>query len=193
MFARLYDLLMIPNDRFGLRHQRARLCSDATGKVLEIAIGTGLDIPHYRSAETIVGIDNHRGMLHRAIRRTWESKIPVLLVASDAHELPFADGTFDTVVVAFSLCTIKDPAAALDEFSRVTAPGGKLHFLEHVRSTAPRTARFQDRFAGVWEKVSGGCRANQDTVTILRRSPWSVDQIWSSETGGLIQGTATRT
>ncbi len=128
MFARLYDLLMIPNDRFGLRHQRARLCSDATGKVLEIAIGTGLDIPHYRSAETIVGIDNHRGMLHRAIRRTWESKIPVLLVASDAHELPFADGTFDTVVVASLLCTIKDPAAALDEFSRVTAPGGKLHF-----------------------------------------------------------------
>jgi ubiquinone/menaquinone biosynthesis C-methylase UbiE len=192
MFARLYDLFMVPNDRFGLRHQRARLCNEASGRVLEVAIGTGLNIPHYRNAEAIVGVDNHRGMLHRAIRRTWESKIPVRLVAADAQSLPFADGTFDTVVVGFSLCTIENPAAALEEFSRVTAPGGKLHFLEHVRSDAPRTARLQDRFAGLWEKVSGGCRANQDTTAIIQHSTWSVDQIWSSEDGGLIQGTATR-
>jgi len=190
MFARIYDLFMVPNDRFGLRHQRVKLCGEATGRVLEIAIGTGLNIPHYRNAELIVGIDNHRGMLHRAIRRTWETKIPVDLVAADARHLPFPDDEFDTVVVGFSLCTIPDPDHTLREMARVTAPGGTLHFLEHVRSPRPRMARFQERFHPIWERVSGGCRANQDTEAILRESPWTIDNMWTSDTGGLIQGTA---
>ncbi|MDJ0665454.1 MAG: methyltransferase domain-containing protein [Acidimicrobiia bacterium] len=191
LFARVYDLFMVPNDRFGLRHQRERLCADATGRVLEIAIGTGLNIPHYEKADLIVGIDNHRGMLRRAIRRTWESNAPVDLVAADARQLPFPDGSFDTVVVGFSLCTIPDPAAVLDEMARVAKADGSLRFLEHVRSPRPRTARVQDRFHPVWERVSGGCRANQDTEQILRESPWKVEDIWRSDTGGLIQGSAT--
>lgn len=192
MFARAYDLFMVPNDRLGLRHQRTRLCGAATGNVLEIGIGTGLNLPHYRSAVAVVGIDNHRGMLHRAVRRTWETTVPVSLVAADAHHLPFPDAVFDTVVVGFSLCTIADPAEALEEFWRVAVPGGALHFLEHVRSARPAAARLQDRLAGVWERLSGGCRANQDTEALLAASPWAVDQMWSSEGGGLIQGTAVR-
>lgn len=190
MFARVYDLFMVPQDRFGLRHQRQQLCRDATGRVLEIAIGTGLNIPHYQQADLVVGVDNHRGMLHRAIRRTWETKTPIRLVAADARRLPFPDDSFDAVVIGFSLCTIRDPETALEEFSRVTTPEGRLHFLEHVRSTKPITAGFQNRFAGVWEWVSGGCRMNQDTETLLAASSWSIDQMWSSDSGGLIQGTA---
>lgn len=192
MFARIYDLFMVPNDRFGLRHQRAKLCADATGRVLEIAIGTGLNIPHYKSADLVVGIDNHRGMLRRAIRRTWESDMPVDLVAADARRLPFPDDGFDSVVVGFSLCTIPDPNHALEEFARVTKPDGTLHFLEHVRSPQRKVARFRERFYPLWERVSGGCRAYQDTEAILRESPWSVDaDLWKSDSGGLIQGTAT--
>lgn len=190
MFARFYDLFMVPQDRFGLRHQRQRLCSDARGKVLEIAIGTGLNVPHYRNADVVIGVDNHRGMLHRAIRRTWETEIPVRLVAADAHSLPFPDGCFDSLVVAFSLCTIADPLLALEELSRVAAPEGSLHFLEHIRSPKPRTARFQERFAGIWERTSGGCRMNQDTAALLTASPWTVDEMWTSDSGGLIQGVA---
>lgn len=190
MFARIYDLFMVPNDRFGLRHQRAKLCAGADGRVLEIAIGTGLNVPHYKSADLVVGIDNHRGMLRRAVRRTWESAVPVDLVAADARRLPFPDDEFDSVVVGFSLCTIPDPDQALAEFARVTAAGGTLHFLEHVRSPRPRMAALQDRFHPVWERVSGGCRANQDTERILRESPWNVREIWISESGGLIQGSA---
>ena len=192
MFARIYDLFMVPRDRFGLRHQRERLCGQATGRVLEIAIGTGLNIPHYRQADEVVGIDNHRGMLRRAIRRTWESPVPVELVAADARHLPFPDSSFDSVVVGFSLCTIPDPAVALEEFARVTAPDGTLHFLEHERSARARTAGLQDRLSVVWERVSGGCRANQDTRSILTASSWSMDDIWVSDGGGLIQGSATR-
>ncbi len=190
MFARIYDLFMVPQDRFGLKHQRAKLCGAATGRVLEIAVGTGLNIPHYTSAESVIGIDNHRGMLRRAIRRTWESQVPVELVAADARNLPFPDAHFDTVVVGFSLCTIPDPAAALEEFARVTAPGGSLHFLEHKRSAKPRMARLQDRLAGAWERVSGGCRANQNTSAILNDSSWSMNEVWVSDSGGLIQGSA---
>ena len=190
LFARVYDMFMVPQDRFGLRHQRQQLCRDAAGKVLEVAIGTGLNIPHYERAELVIGIDNHRGMLHRAIRRTWESIIPVRLVAADARKLPFPDDYFDTVVIGFSLCTIPDPDAALEEFSRVVAPAGTLHFLEHVHSNGATASSLQNRFAGVWEKISGGCRLNQDTESLLAASPWSIDQIWASDSGGLIQGTA---
>ncbi len=191
-FARIYDLFMVPQDRFGLRHQRAKLCGTATGRVLEVAIGTGLNLAHYIHAESVVGVDNNLGMLRRAIRRTWESSIPVELVAADARRLPFPDSSFDAVVIGFSLCTIPNPEAALEEFARVTAPGGTFHFLEHVRSGKPRTARLQDRFSGTWERVSGGCRANQDTGDILERSSWKISNVWASDGGGLIQGSASK-
>ena len=190
LFARIYDLLMVPNDRFGLHHQRAKLCGPATGRVLEIAVGTGLNLPHYQQAVLVVGIDNHRGMLRRAIRRSWESSVPVDLVAADARHLPFPDSSFQTVVVGLSLCTIPEPGAVLEEIARVSVSRGSLRFLEHVRSPQPRMARFQDQFHPIWERVSGGCRANQDTERILRESPWEVDGIWRSGTGGLIQGSA---
>jgi ubiquinone/menaquinone biosynthesis C-methylase UbiE len=192
IFARIYDLFMVPQDRFGLRHQRALLCSNAVGRVLEVGVGTGLNIPHYEDAASVVGIDNHQGMLRRAIPRTWESKIHVDLVAADAGHLPFPDESFDSVVVGFALCTISPPDEALEELARVTTPAGRLHFLEHVRSLRPRTARFQDRFSGTWARVSGGCRANQDTEALLAASSWSVDSFWASDGGGLIQGSATR-
>lgn len=190
LFARVYDLFMVPQDRFGLSHQRARLCAEATGSVLEVAIGTGLNVPHYVNATTVVGIDNEPAMLRRAIRRTWETEIPVELVVADARALPFPDGSFDSIVVGLSLCTIPDPNATLRELHRVAGPHGKLRFLEHVRSGKPATARRQDRFAPFWEKVSGGCRANQDTVSLIEQSLWTIDDMWSSDGGGLIQGTA---
>ena len=190
LFARVYDLFMVPQDRFGLGHQRAKLCAEATGRVLEVAIGTGLNIPHYRAATNVVGIDHDAGMLRRAIRRTWESKIPIELVVADAHALPFPDGAFDSIVIGLSLCTIPNPAAALDELSRVAVPGARLHYLEHVRSGKETFARFQDRFAPAWERLSGGCRANQDTVGVIERSTWSMDDLWVSDGGSLIQGTA---
>lgn len=193
VFARIYDLFMVPQDRFGLRHQRAKLCGEASGRVLEIAIGTGLNLPHYNQAASVVGVDNNLGMLRRAIRRTWESPVPVELVAADARRLPFPDSSFDSVVIGFSLCTIPDPAVAIEEFARVTSPDGTFHFLEHVRSGTTRMARLQDRYTGAWERISGGCRANQDTGAILEQSSWTISSVWTSDSGGLIQGTATRT
>ncbi|MEA2001191.1 MAG: class I SAM-dependent methyltransferase [Actinomycetota bacterium] len=190
LFARIYDLFMVPQDRFGLRHQRERLCSSARGQVLEVAVGTGLNIPYYRDATSVVGIDLDRAMLRRAVRRTWETRIPVELVTADARALPFPSGSFDTVVVALSLCTISDPAGTLEELRRVSIPGAHLHFLEHVRSAKPLYAKVQDRIAPAWESIAGGCRANQDTAEIIQDSNWSMEALWTSNGGGFIQGTA---
>ncbi|MDJ0952510.1 MAG: methyltransferase domain-containing protein [Acidimicrobiia bacterium] len=191
MFARIYDLLMVPNDRLGLRRQRARLCQHASGRVLEIAVGTGLNLSYYERADLVVGIDNNTGMLRRAIRRTWESPAPVDLVAADARSLPFGDNEFDAAVIALSLCTVPEPERVLAEIARVTRSAGTLHFLEHVRSPRDRMARLQDRIKPAWETISGGCRSNQDTEGILRNSPWTIRDLWRSDTGGMIQGTAT--
>ncbi len=193
LFARIYDLFMVPQDRFGLSRQRARLCGPAQGRVLEIAIGTGLNIPHYKNADSVVGIDNNPAMLRRAIRRTWETKTPVELVVADARDLPFPNQSFESIVVGLSLCTIPDPETTLSELHRVAAPRGELRFLEHVRSAKPSTARRQDRYAPVWERVSGGCRANQDTAHLINESHWTIEHMWSSDGGGLIQGTAVAT
>ena len=132
-------------------------------------------------------------MLRRAIRRTWETKIPVELVVADARALPFPDRSFDSIVVGLSLCTIPDPSSTLAELHRVAAPHGELRFLEHVRSAKPSTARRQDRVAPLWERISGGCRANQDTEQLINESSWSIDDMWASDGGGLIQGTAVAT
>ena len=190
LFARIYDLFMVPQERFGLRRQRARLCSDAAGRVLEIAIGTGLNVPHYKEAGTVIGIDNNIAMLRRAIRRTWETKTSVDLLVADARSLPFPDDSFDSIVVGLSLCTIPEPAITLRELGRVATADARLRFLEHVRSGKPATARRQDRFAPLWERVSGGCRVNQDTVALINQSAWSIEEVWASDSGGLVQGTA---
>ena len=191
-FARAYDLFMVPQERFGLRRQRARLCQTASGRVLEVAIGTGLNIAHYRKASTVIGVDYDRGMLRKAIPRTWEAATPVELVTADANALPFPEATFDSVVIALSLCTIPDPGAALEEFNRVAVPGAQLHFLEHVRSGNTSWAKMQDRFAPLWQRVSGGCRVGQPTGQIIDESSWSIDDLWKSDGGGLIQGTDTK-
>jgi ubiquinone/menaquinone biosynthesis C-methylase UbiE len=193
MSARVYDIFMLPQERLGIRRQRVRLCGSATGRVLEVAIGTGLNIPHYRGADFVVGVDFDPSMLRRAIPRTWESKVPVRLVAADAHSLPFPDSSFDSVVIALSLCTIPNSADVLEELSRVSIPGGRLHFLEHVRSAKPSRARLQDRFSPAWERISGGCKVNQDTLQLIEASSWAVEDVWTSDGGSLIQGTAIST
>lgn len=109
----------------------------ARGRVLEVAIGTGLNLPHYPADAMVTGIDLSPAMLAIARQRAAELGREVVLREGDAQELPFADASFDTVVCALSLCSIPDPAAALGEMKRVLTPGGRLLLLDHVGSTWP--------------------------------------------------------
>jgi ubiquinone/menaquinone biosynthesis C-methylase UbiE len=190
ILARIYDVAMMPGERSGLRDQRARMCRLATGRVLEVGVGTGLNLPHYEHAESVVGVDPDPAMLRRAQRRRDTATTPIRFVEGDARHLPFTDATFDAVVIGLALCTIPDPGAALAELARIARPEAPLHFLEHVRSRRPSVARIEDRIAPLWGRLAGGCRPNQDTLALIDASGWEIVSLWQSRHGGLIQGTA---
>jgi ubiquinone/menaquinone biosynthesis C-methylase UbiE len=181
--AALYDPLMHVQDVLGLRRQRIRSAREATGRVLELGVGTGLNLPYYAAAETVVGVDPDPHMLRRARKRGGAE-----LVEASAEQLPFADESFDTVVAALSLCTIPDVGAALAEARRVLRPGGRLLFLEHVRSESPRAAAFQDRIEPLWMRLAGGCHPNRDTVAEIERE-FAIERLWRR--GLIVQGAAT--
>jgi ubiquinone/menaquinone biosynthesis C-methylase UbiE len=190
LLARIYDVVMMPNERLGIRRQRDRMCRLAAGRVLEIGVGTGLNLPHYERAREVVAIDPDPSWLRRAHKRAGEAIVPVTLLRADAIKLPFARHAFDTVVVGLALCTIHDPRVALDEMRRVVQPDGELHFLEHVRSPTKWVGRVEDTIAPLWGKVAGGCRPNQDTVGMIETSGWEITKLWASNRGDLVQGTA---
>jgi len=116
----------------------------AHGRVLEVAIGTGLNLPHYPADTTITGIELSPAMLAVARRRAADLGRDADLREGDAEHLPFDGASFDTVVCALSLCTIPDPPAAIGEMRRVLVPGGQLLLLDHVGSTWPPI------YAGQW-------------------------------------------
>lgn len=116
---------------------REWLGTRARGRVLEVAIGTGLNLPHYPTDATITGIELSPAMLAIARHRATSLGLDAELREGDAEHLPFGDASFDTAVSALSLCTIPRPAAAIAEMRRVLVPGGRLLLLDHVGSTWP--------------------------------------------------------
>ncbi|MGL5911738.1 MAG: class I SAM-dependent methyltransferase, partial [Phycicoccus sp.] len=135
--APAYDRQIALFDRIWFAGGREWLGERATGRVLEVAVGTGLNLPHYRDDVVLTGVDLSPAMLARARPRADALHRTVELREGDAAALPFADRSFDTVVCALALCSIPDPAGALAEMRRVLVPGGRLLLLDHVGSTWP--------------------------------------------------------
>src|SRR5439155_19115331 len=133
-FAAVFDRLSAPMERGFMREVRTDLVGGARGRVLEIGCGTGASFPYYgASATEIVATEPDPYMLERARKRAEEVGRAIDIRQAPAEDLPFADGSFDTVVSTLVLCTVRDPAAALAEVRRVLEPGGELHFCEHGR------------------------------------------------------------
>ncbi|MGH2555892.1 MAG: class I SAM-dependent methyltransferase [Actinomycetota bacterium] len=118
----------------GTEH-RGWACSQARGDTLEVAIGTGLNLPHYPAEVHLTGLDLSPEMLAVAEARAKEIGRSIALMEGDAHDLPFANGTFGTVVCSYSLCSVTDVARAIAEMKRVLKPGGRLILVDHTRST----------------------------------------------------------
>lgn len=135
--ARTYDRQIAFFEKIQFGGGREWLSARARGRILEVAIGTGLDLPHYSADAVLTGIDLSPAMLAVARRRAADLGREVDLRVGDARRLPFDDDSFDTVVCALSLCGIPDPAAAIGEMRRVLVPGGRLLLLDHVGSTWP--------------------------------------------------------
>jgi ubiquinone/menaquinone biosynthesis C-methylase UbiE len=138
--SRSYDREMRFMERILFGDSRGWACSQASGEVLEVAVGTGLNLDAYPKDVRLTGIDLSEQMLAIATTRAAELGRNIELRQGDAHALPFADATFDTVVCTFGLCAIPDIDAALDEMTRVLRPGGKLILVDHVASSS-RIAR----------------------------------------------------
>lgn len=132
--AARYDKRIDFLDRTVFSGGRAWVCSKATGETLELAIGTGLNLPHYPPNVALTGIDLSPGMIDIARTRAGELGREVALQVGDAERLPFAEESFDTVVTTLSLCTIPDDRQAIAEAFRVLRPGGRFLLMEHVRS-----------------------------------------------------------
>lgn len=149
--------------------QREKVVPLARGRVLEVGIGTGLNMPHYDKSkvEKIIGLDPALHMHRLARRRIARAGLPVELIGLSAEKIPLDDASIDTVLVTYTLCTIPDPVAALKEMHRVLAPGGKLIFCEHGRAPDESVRRWQDRLTPYWKKFTGGCHLNRDIPAIL--------------------------
>jgi ubiquinone/menaquinone biosynthesis C-methylase UbiE len=133
--AATFDDRMTPLERRFLADTRSWLCGQATGEVLEVAIGTGLNLPHYPASARLTGVEWSAAMLEVARDRAERLRRPVELHRADARHLRFPDARFDTVVCTFSLCGIPDPKVALAEMARVLRPGGLLLLADHVGSS----------------------------------------------------------
>lgn len=159
--------------------QRQKLLPLAHGRVLEIGIGTGLNLPHYDKArvESLTGVDPALSMQKLARRRSERAGLAVELVGLPAERIPFADDSFDTVVVTYSLCTIPDPVAALREMRRVLKPDGQLLYCEHGRAPDESVRRWQDRLTPVWKKLAGGCHLNRDIPALLAQAGLRSDDL----------------
>jgi ubiquinone/menaquinone biosynthesis C-methylase UbiE len=195
LLAKVYDAVLAPTEWMGVRNQRRRLMEGLDGRLVELAAGTGLNVPFYpTTAAEIHAVEPDRYMLAklRSKAAAQPPSAPLFIYQGDALHLPFADGVFDGAVITFALCTIPDPKRALDEVHRVVRSGGVLRFLEHVRSSKQRTAQWQDRIAPVWGRFSGGCRLNQPTVEVLEATRWEVDDLWRSGGGSVVAGQAFR-
>lgn len=149
--------------------QRAKLVPLARGRVLEIGIGTGLNLSFYdpRRVTEIVGVDPAAEMHPKARRRAEATGIPVDTVALELQQVAAPDASFDSIVCTFTLCTIPDPVAALREMRRVLRADGELLFCEHGLAPDAGVARWQRRITPVWRPLAGGCHLDRDVRALL--------------------------
>lgn len=164
---------------------RTRVAGAAEGRVLEIGIGSGLNLALYGfGVSEVVGVDPSPALLSRAGAAASRCRAPVTLLEGSAEALAVEDRSFDTVVTTWSLCTIPNARQALTEVRRVLRPGGALLFVEHGRAAEPGVARWQDRLDPIWTRITGGCHLNRAMDVLLRDAGFRLDALSTSRVPG---------
>jgi ubiquinone/menaquinone biosynthesis C-methylase UbiE len=160
-----------------MQQQREQVVPLASGEILEVGIGSGLNLPFYDRGKVrrIVGVDPSAELLAKARQRV--GALPVELLQGSAEALPLDNASIDTVLLTFTLCTIPAVETALQQMRRVLKPGGTLLFCEHGRAPDPAVQRWQDRLNPLWKRCFGGCNINRDMAALLRGSGLHIDRI----------------
>jgi ubiquinone/menaquinone biosynthesis C-methylase UbiE len=183
--AAVYDPFLALGERRGMGERRRRLLQSARGRVLEIGAGTGLNLAHYPDGlHELVLSEPDDPMARRLEKRLRRSGVRAGVLRASADRLPLRTDSVDTVVSTMVLCTVPDPAAALDEIGRVLRPDGRLLFCEHVRSDSNRLSRWQERLARPWRAFADGCRCNQETEGLIERA-LHIDRVDRDEWRGM--------
>lgn len=172
-FARWYDCVEGVLDLLGVRRLRRRVFSEASGKVLEVAVGTGKNLRYYPASCRITAVDVSREMLNVAQKRAAKLTMNVSFLLADAQALPFSDHSFDTVVSSLSTCTFPEPVIALREMARVCRTEGRVLLLEHGRSNREWLGRWQDRREDSFAKQLG-CHWNREPLELVRQAGLNV-------------------
>lgn len=159
--------------------ERAKVVPLARGRVLEIGIGTGQNLPHYDAGklDSLCGLDPAAQMLPKARARMAAAGLTVELLPLSAETIPADDTSFDTIVCTFTLCTIPDPVAALREMRRVLEADGVLLFSEHGRAPDEAVRRWQDRLTPIWKPLAGGCHLNRDIPALLAEGGFTIREM----------------
>jgi ubiquinone/menaquinone biosynthesis C-methylase UbiE len=177
IFAAMYDRQMVATEQAGLRGFRERLLAGAAGDVIEIGGGTGLNLDCYGPAVTSLTItEPEPPMLKRLQRKVRENRPSAKVLRAPAEDLPFEDHTFDVAVSTLVLCGVDDQPRALRELRRVLRPGGRLLFLEHLRSEDPATARMQDRMNWL-NRFVVCCDCNRPTLDSIGSAGFTVAEV----------------
>lgn len=158
---------------------RERIMTQAKGRVLEIGVGSGLNLPLYTNRATeVLGLEPHPKLLTMASQKA--GNVPSSLIEGSAESIPLGDASVDTVVTTWTLCTIPDVVIALTEMRRVLKPNGHLLFVEHGLSSDENVRTWQNRLTPIWRRIAGGCHLNRPIATLVERAGFHVSQM---ETG----------
>ena len=162
-----------------VQKQRQKVVPLAEGCVLEIGIGTGLNLPYYDPGkiERVIGLDPAEEMLSYARRKSASLPFTVEYLVLQGESIPLEPESVDTVLVTYTLCTIQDAMAALEGMRRVLKPSGRLIFCEHGKAPDEAVRRWQDRLNPLWGRLGGGCNLNRDIPALIEAAGFGIDNL----------------
>jgi len=164
-----------------LMEERTRCLRDVKGVVLEIGFGTGLNLPHYpRTVTRVVGVDPSETSVRLARKRIAASSFPVETIGLSAEKLPVPDGSFESIVSTFTLCTIPDVGGGLLEIRRALSPSGRFYFVEHGRAEEPQVERWQRRLNAINKRLLGGCNLTRPISALIEQAGFEIERLEKS-------------
>ena len=185
--ASFYDRFILPKlltcacSSSPMMRQRAKIVPQASGQVLELGIGMGLNLSFYDpdKVSSVIGVDPAAELRAAAIAAPRDPRLAVTIEDGTAEALPFADSSFDSVVCTFTLCSVHAPAAALAEARRVLKPSGRLLFCEHGLAPDAGVAAWQRRIEPIWKRIAGGCHLTRPVAGAIAAAGFKLERVES--------------
>ena len=185
MIGSLYEKYLLPKmldcccSTKPINYQRNKVVPHAKGKILEIGIGSGINIPFYKKSqiEKLYGLDPSEELNHMAHKVANQNSLDVEFLLSGAEEIPLPSNSIDTILITYTLCTIPDLNSSMSEMKRVLKDDGNFLFCEHGIAPDLNIIKWQNRINPVWGKLFGGCSINRDIPDIIQSSGFKLNKL----------------